>query len=178
VEVSVDDRLVDIVAEGFDAGVRLSETIERDMVRVRLTDAFRFVVVGAPGYLGRRGTPERPEELLQHECITHRSLTTGALYGWELERGAKSWRIPVRGGIVANDEQVSLSLAAEGAGLAYAFEPAAMSHLRAGRLQVVLEQYAAVVPGFFLYFPSRTHKSAPLRLFVEAANELAVRKVK
>ncbi len=178
VEVSVDDRLVDIVAEGFDAGVRLSETIERDMVRVRLTEAFRFVVVAAPAYLARRGTPERPEDLLRHECITFRSQTTGAPYRWELERGARSWRVPVRGGIVANDEQVSLSLAAEGAGLAYAFEPAAMDHLGAGRLRVVLEQYAAAVPGFFLYFPSRTHKSAPLRLFVDAASELAVRKVK
>ena len=178
VEVSVDDRLVDIVAEGFDAGVRLSETIERDMVRVRLTDSFRFVVVGAPAYLARRGAPERPEDLLRHECITFRSQSTGALYGWELERGSKSWRVPVRGGIVANDEQVSLSLAAEGAGLAYAFEPTAMGHLRAGRLQVLLEQYAALVPGFFLYFPSRTRKSAPLRLFVETASELAVRKVK
>ncbi|HYA68577.1 MAG TPA: LysR substrate-binding domain-containing protein, partial [Acidimicrobiales bacterium] len=164
--------------EGFDAGVRLSETIERDMVRVRLTDSFRFVVVGAPAYLARRGAPERPEDLLRHECITFRSQSTGALYGWELERGSKSWRVPVRGGIVANDEQVSLSLAAEGAGLAYAFEPTAMGHLRAGRLQVLLEQYAALVPGFFLYFPSRTRKSAPLRLFVETASELAVRKVK
>jgi DNA-binding transcriptional LysR family regulator len=87
IEVAVEERLVDIVAEGYEAGVRLTESIERDMVQVRLTEAFRFVVVGAPSYLARHGTPERPEDLLRHECITFRSTTTGALYAWELERG-------------------------------------------------------------------------------------------
>jgi DNA-binding transcriptional LysR family regulator len=178
VEVIVEERLVDIVADGYDAGVRLTEAIERDMVQVRLTDAFRFVVVGAPAYLARHGTPERPQDLLRHECITLRSQTTGALYVWELERGRKSWRVPVRGGVATNDHLVSLSLAAEGAGLAYAFEPAALEHLRDGRLLAVLEAYAPTVPGYFLYFPSRSQRSAPLRLFVEAARELAVRTVK
>src|SRR5260370_17945505 len=102
-EVAVEDRLVDIVAEGYDAGVRLSEIIERDMVQVRLTDAFRFVVVGAPEYLKRHGVPERPQDLLRHECITFRSPTTSALYAWELERGRKNYRVPVRGGVVTND---------------------------------------------------------------------------
>ena len=103
VEVVLEERFVDIVAEGYDAGVRLSEAIQRDMVQVRLTDAFRFVVVGAPAYLARHGTPERPEDLLRHECITFRSQTTGALYAWELERGHRNWRVPVRGGVVSSD---------------------------------------------------------------------------
>ena len=103
VEVVVEERFVDIVAEGYDAGVRLSEAIERDMVQVRLTDAFRFVVVGAPSYLARHGTPRKPEDLLRHECITFRSQTTGALYAWELERGRRNWRVPVRGGVVTSD---------------------------------------------------------------------------
>jgi DNA-binding transcriptional LysR family regulator len=177
VDVVIEERLVDLVGEGYDAGVRLTEAIERDMVQVRLTDAFRFVVVGAPAYLARHGTPERPQDLMRHECIGLRSQTSGALYAWELERGRKSWRIPMRGGIATNDHQVSLSLAAEGAGLAYAFEPAATQYLRSGRLAVVLEAYAPTVPGYFLYFPSRAQRSAPLRLFVEAAKELAVRAV-
>jgi DNA-binding transcriptional LysR family regulator len=176
--VSVDDRLVDIVAEGYDAGVRLTEAIERDMVQVRLTDAFRFVVVGAPAYLARHGTPERPEDLLRHECITFRSQTTGALYAWELERGRRTWRVPVRGGVVSNDSAVNLAMVEQGLGLAYAFEPMALERLRSGRLQRVLEPYAPTVPGFFLYFPSRAQRSAPLRLFVEAAKELAVRSLK
>jgi DNA-binding transcriptional LysR family regulator len=177
VEVSLDDRLVDIVAEGYDAGVRLSESIERDMVQVRLTDPFRFVVVGAPSYLERRGTPERPEDLLGHECITFRSQTTGALYAWELERGRRNWRVPVHGGVVGSDARLNTSFAERGLGLAYALEPMVREQLRSGRLKIVLERYAPTVPGFFLYFPSVAKRSVPLRLFVEAAKELALRTV-
>jgi DNA-binding transcriptional LysR family regulator len=176
VEVVIEDRFVDIVAEGYDAGVRLSEAIERDMVQVRLTDAFRFVVVGSPSYLDRHGTPQKPEDLLRHECLTFRSEKTGALYAWELERGRKTWRVPVRGGIVVNgDGQLMVSLAESGAGLTYALEPEVKELLRAGRLKVVLEAYAPSVPGFFLYFPSLAQRSGPLRVFVEAARELALR---
>jgi len=178
VEAVIEDRFVDIVAEGYDAGVRLSEAIERDMVQVRLTDAFRFVVVGAPSYLERHGTPQKPQDLLRHQCITFRSQTTGALYAWELERGRKTWRVPVRGGVVTNDSRVMLSLAESGTGLTYAFEPEVKEPLRTGRLKVVLDAYAPTVPGFFLYFPSRAQRSPLLRLFIEAAKELALRAVK
>jgi DNA-binding transcriptional LysR family regulator len=171
-ELILDERFVDIVAEGYDAGVRLSEAIERDMVQVRLTDPFRFVVVGSPEYLKRRGTPERPEDLLEHECITYRSLTTGGLYDWELERGRKSWRIPVRGGVVTNDSKLAALLAEQGVGLAYTIEPAVAKEVRERRLQVVLDSYAASVPGFFLYYPRRAQRSPLLRAFVEAAKEL------
>lgn len=176
VEVVVEDRFVDIVKEGYDAGVRLSEAIERDMVQVRLTEAFRFVVVGAPRYLERHGTPQKPEDLLRHECITFRAQSTGALYAWELERGRKSWRVPVRGGVVTNDNRVMRAQVEAGAGLMYAFEPEVQAQLRTGQLKVVLEAYAPTVPGFFLYFPSRAQRSAPLRLFVEAARELALKR--
>jgi len=178
VEVAVQERLVDIVAEGFDAGVRESAAIERDMVQVRLTDPFRYVVVGASGYLARHGVPERPEDLLRHECITFRSQTTGALYAWELERGRKTWRVPVRGGVVTNDGPLAVWMAELGLGLAYAFEPMVLEQLRAGRLRRVLEQYAAEAPGYFIYFPSRAQRSGPLRLFIEAATSLALRAMK
>jgi DNA-binding transcriptional LysR family regulator len=177
VELVAEDRFVDIVAEGYDAGVRLTEAIERDMVQVRLSDAFRFVVVGAPSYLSRQGRPERPEDLLRHECFTFR-MTTGALYAWELERGRRNWKVPVRGGVVSNDSQLRISLAEEGMGFTYVFEPMVAEQLRTGRLQVVLEPYAASVPGFFLYFPSRAQRSGPLRLFVDAAKELRMRRAK
>jgi DNA-binding transcriptional LysR family regulator len=175
VEVVVEDRFVDIVADGYDAGVRLSEAIERDMVQVRLTDAFRFVVVGAPSYFKRHGTPQKPEDLLRHECLTFRAQSTGTLYAWELERGRKSWRVPVRGGVVTNDTRLRRALAEAGTGLTYVFEPDVREQLRTGGLKVVLEAYAPTVPGFFLYFPSRAQRSGPLRLFVEAARELALR---
>lgn len=178
VEVSIEDRLVDIVAEGFDAGVRLSEALDRDMVQVRLTDAFRFVVVASPAYLAEHGTPERPADLLDHQCITFRSPTTRALYAWELERGRKAYRVPVRGNFVCSDSALAATLAERGAGLAYAFEPHLRSAIRKGRLVVVLERYAPTVPGFFLYYPSVAGRSAALRAFIDTAKDLGRRTLK
>ena len=177
IEICIDDRLIDIVSKGFDAGVRMSESIQRDMVQVRLTDPFRFVVVGAPEYLRRHGTPQRPEDLLRHECITFRSPTSGALYAWELERGRRTWRVPVRGGLgVRDDAQTMIDMAEQGLGLTYTFEPMVREELQSGRLKLVLNAYAAAVPGFFIYFPSRAQRSGPLRLFVDAVKELALRR--
>ena len=175
VELVFEDRRVDIVGEGYDAGVRLSEYVERDMVSVRLTEPFRFIVVAAPEYLDERGTPARPEDLLQHECLTFRSDTTGALYAWELERGQRSWRIPVRGSVVVNDGLFCAAWAEQGLGLSYVMEPLVAEQLRKGKLRCVLEPYAPTVPGFFLYYPSRAQSSAPLRLFVETVRELTAK---
>lgn len=174
VEVVAEDRFVDIVAEGYDAGIRLAEAIERDMVQLRLTKPFRFVVVASPAYLERNGTPARPEDLLRHECLTFRSASTGAPYAWELERGRRNWRVPVRGGVLTNDSRLRLALAEQDVGLTYAFEPMAYSALRSGRLRCVLEPYAAKVPGFFLYYPSRSQSSPALRLFVEVAKTISL----
>lgn len=177
VELVFEDRLVDIVGGGFDAGIRLAEYVQRDMVGVRLTDSFRFIVVGAPSYLDEHGTPQRPEDLLQHECLTFRSETTGSLYAWELERGRRSWRVPVRGSVVVNDGLYCMELAELGLGLAYVFEPLVMEQLRSGRLRRVLEPYAPSVPGLYLYYPSRSQRSAPLRLFVETLRELTAQRL-
>src|SRR3954467_13036919 len=171
VELVFEDRLVDIVGGGFDAGIRLEEYLERDMVGIRLTDAFRFIVVGAPSYLESRGTPERPEDLLKHECLTFRSESTGSLYAWELERGRRSWRVPERGGIVVNDGLVCTSLAEQGLGLAYAAEPLVTDQIRNGRLGRVLAPFAASVPGPFLYHPTRSQHSTALRLRVETVRD-------
>ena len=153
VDVAIDDRFVDIVEEGYDAGVRLTEAIERDMVQVRLTGAFRFIVVGAPEYLARNGVPRRPDDLLRHECITFRALSTGAPYAWELERGKRNWRVPVRGAVSSNDGEFCLTAAQLGLGLAYTFEPSVTEQLRDGRLQCVLEPYAATVPRLLPLLP-------------------------
>ena len=171
VEVHVDDRLVDIVTEGYDAGVRLEEFLERDMVHVRLTDPFRFVAVGAPSYLQRRGVPETPKDLLAHECIRVRSPTTGSMYLWEFERGKKTWRIPVRGNLITSDHRLMVAMAEAGVGLAYLPEPEVAARLKHGSLRLVLEPFAARVPGLFLYFPSRAQVSPAFRAFVETARE-------
>jgi DNA-binding transcriptional LysR family regulator len=172
IELVIEDRKVDIVAGGFDAGIRLSELVERDMVQVRLTEAFPFVVVGSPAYFALRGRPERPEDLLKHECLTFRSPTTGAMYAWELERGRREWRLPVRGGIITNDGLSCAALARRDLGLAYVPEPNVRKDIETGELEVVLEAYAPTVPGWFLYFPSRAQRSTPLRLFAEVAKEV------
>jgi DNA-binding transcriptional LysR family regulator len=138
-------------------------------------NAFRFVVVAAPSYLERHGTPRRPEDLLKHECFTVRMPSTGALYAWELERGRRNWRVPVRGSVVTNDRRLTQALVEQGLGLAYAFEPAVKEDLRTGRLVRVLEDYAPTVPGFFLHFPSRAQRSGPLRLFIELAKEFVTK---
>lgn len=175
VELVFEERFVDIVAGGFDAGIRLTESIERDMARARVTDPFRFVVLGSPKYLAHRGTPQKPEDLLTHECITFRSPTNNALYAWELERGRKTWRLPVRGALVTNDGLLCGEMAMLGLGLAYVPEPHFADEIRRGLLKVVLEPYAPSVPGYFIYYPSRAQCSAPLRLFIEVAKELLLK---
>ena len=171
VEVQVENRFVNIIAEGLDAGIRLSEAIERDMVQVRLTEPGRFVVAAAPSYLARRGTPQKPQDLLQHDCIGIRASLHGARYAWELERGRKTWRVPVQGTVTTNDTELMRVLAVAGVGLLYMFEPEIADELRRGTLRLVLEPYAAAVPGFFLYFPSRAQVSPALRAFVDVARD-------
>lgn len=173
VEVQAENRLVNVVGEGLDAGIRLSEAIERDMVQVRLTEPGRFVVAGAPAYLARRGVPQKPQELLHHDCLCLRTTSSAPRYAWELERGAKTWRVPVQGPVTTNDPELMRLLAVAGVGLIYAFEQVISDLLRSGRLRLVLEPYAASVPGFFLYFPSRAQISPALRAFVDVARELS-----
>lgn len=169
VEISVNDRFVDIVAEGFDAGVRLSEAIEPDLTAVRLTPPFRLVVAGAPRYLAQRGRPQRPRDLLEHDCIGYRLATTGGLYAWEFERRGREETVAVRGRLVCNDSAMMLRAARAGLGLAYLNEQEVAPFLESGELELVLEEHACRVPGFFLYFPERSRTQPKLRAFIEVA---------
>jgi len=155
VETIIDDRLLDVVAEGFDAGIRLDEFLERDMTQVRVSGPGRWVVVGAPAYLDQRGVPQTPRDLLTHDCLCFRS-TTGAIYAWELERGKRTWRVLVRGPLVTNHIGVNVLMAEAGVGLAYAYEPAIADTLRRGSLRIVLEAFAPAVASLFL-----TTRAAP-----------------
>jgi DNA-binding transcriptional LysR family regulator len=172
-DVRVENQLVDMVREGLDAGIRLIESIDRDMVHVRLSPPCRLVVVGAPSYLERRGVPQKPADLLQHDCICMRWASSGQPWAWELERRKKTWRVPVRGPVTTNDAGLSRSLALAGVGLYYALEPAIADELSRGELRVVLEPYAPEVPGLFLYFPSRGQVSPALKAFIDVAREAA-----
>lgn len=173
VEAFVDDRLLNSVAGEFDAGIRLIEAIDRDMVHVRLTAPTRVVVVGAPSYLEKKGVPQRPEDLLQHDCICIRRGPSGDPWAWELERGKKTWRVPVRGPVTTNDAELMRAMALAGVGLLYTLEDRVKGDLEARRLRVVLDPYAPEVPGLYLYFPSRAQVSPALKAFVEVARALA-----
>jgi DNA-binding transcriptional LysR family regulator len=169
VEIAVDDRLIDVVGEGYDAGIRFSDAVQRDMVRVNLSPPLRFVFVGAPAYLARRGTPRRPQDLLDHDCFNYRSATTGAVYQWELEQGRRRWRIPVRGPLISNDLALMLRLVLAGGGLAYLFEPSVREVLRRGALVQVLERFTQPGTVLSLYFPARSRSSPILRAFIDEA---------
>jgi DNA-binding transcriptional LysR family regulator len=171
IEVRVEDRFVDAVAEGLDAGIRLVEAIDRDMVHIQLTGETRVVVAGAPSYLARRGTPLSPPDLQQHVCMNARSFASGQPFPWELERGKKTWRVNVSGPMITNNFELTKSMAVAGVGLIYCLEPSIARELASGQLQLVLEPYVSTVPGLFLYFPSRAQISPPLKAFVAMVRE-------
>lgn len=172
VDVSVDDRFVDIVEEGFDAGVRLEEAIEPDLTAARLLAPFRFVVVGAPAYLARRGRPKAPLDLLDHECIGFRFSRGAALYRWELERAGREETVAISGRLTCNDSSMMVRAAVAGLGLAYLAEPEAAPYVARGQLELVLEDYAPRVPGIFLYFPRGAERQPKLRAFIDTARRV------
>ncbi|OJH35377.1 LysR family transcriptional regulator [Cystobacter ferrugineus] len=171
-EVWVENRFVDIVAERFDAGIRLMEGVQRDMVTTRLMEPLRFVVVGSPAYLGRKGRPTHPRQLAGHQIIGWHSPTNGTLVPWDLERRGRVWKVPASAPVSTNDTTAMLELAVRGLGLAYIAETLAAKLIREKKLEEVLSDWAPEVPGVFLYFPSRAQASAPLRAFIECAREV------
>lgn len=169
IDTIVENRFVDIVKDGFDAGIRLVEAVDRDMVHVQLSPPCRLVIAGAPSYFERAGTPKKPEDLLRHDCIGVRSAANREPLAWELERGEKTWRIPVRAGVTTNDAGLMLSLALSGVGLIYSLEPLLAQEIARGNLRLTLEPYAPEVPGLFLYFPQGARTSAAFRAFIDVA---------
>ncbi|NTX66130.1 LysR family transcriptional regulator [Myxococcus sp. CA051A] len=166
IEIHAADHLSRIVDEGFDAGVRLGEFVEADMVTVRLTPPFGFAVFGAPAYFERHGRPRKPEDLRAHTCINYRS-GDGSLYRWQFQRKGQPLEIAVQGTVIVNDSALNLNAAVKGLGLAYAAQPLAAEHLRAGRLERVLASFCPDTPGLFLYFPSRLQAMPKLRAFID-----------
>lgn len=171
VDVASDDALLDIVAEGYDAGIRLGEMIAEDMVAVRLTPPFRAIMVASPAYLAARGEPRAIAELQRHNCINYRQASTGGTYAWDLADGGKDVVAAVRGTARVSDSLFALELALAGVGIAYLFEPLVRQRLRAGDLRQVLPEAAIEEPGLFLYFPRRGAETPKLRALIAAARE-------
>jgi DNA-binding transcriptional LysR family regulator len=168
VEVVVDYGLRDIVAERYDAGVRLGEQVAKDMVAVRIGPDLRVAVVGARSYFGSRPRPKTPQDLTAHSCINLRLPTAGGLYAWEFEKGRRELKVRVEGQLVFNNIALRLEAALAGFGLAYLPEDQVQAHLAEGRLVRVLADWCPPFPGYHLYYPSRRQPTPAFAVLVEA----------
>ena len=168
VEIVIDYGLTDIVAQRFDAGVRSGEQVAKDMIAVRIGPDMRMAVVGTPSYFKGRPEPKKPQDLLNHNCITLRLPTHGGLYAWEFEKGSRELRVRVEGQLTYNTTGQMLTGALAGLGLAYVPEGLVQPHLAKGRLKRVLEDWCLPYSGYHLYCPSRRQSSAAFALFVDA----------
>ncbi|NKN38436.1 LysR family transcriptional regulator [Agrobacterium sp. a22-2] len=170
-DLVTEDRLVDIVAEGFDAGIRLGEAVPQDMIAVRFGGEARFVAVAAPAYLAAHAAPRVPDDLKDHACIRFR-LRSGKLFRWEFEKHGQEISIDVPGALVLNHLDLMAEAAAGGLGIAYVSEHAAAPHLERGTLVCVLEDWCPFIPGLFLYYPGHRHVPAGLRAFIDVLKEV------
>ncbi|MBW8726419.1 MAG: LysR family transcriptional regulator [Inquilinus limosus] len=168
VEIIVDYGLTDIVAERYDAGVRLGEQVAKDMIAVRIGPDMRMAAVGSPAYFARRPAPRTPQELTAHNCITIRLPTYGGLYAWEFERDGHELKVRVEGQLVFNTIALRLNAVLGGLGLAYMPEDQVRDHVAAGRLIRLLEDWCAPFTGYHLYYTSRRQCSPALSLLIDA----------
>ncbi len=168
VEIDIDYGLTDIVAERFDAGVRLGEQVARDMIAVRIGPDMRMAVVGAPSYFAGRKPPRTPHELTVHDCITIRLPTYGGLYAWEFEKNGRELKVRVEGQLVFSSIALRLKAALSGLGLAYLPEDQARAHIAEGRLIRALADWCAPFRGYHLYYPSRRQPTPAFALLVDA----------
>jgi DNA-binding transcriptional LysR family regulator len=168
VEISVDQRFVDLVGERYDAGVRLGESIEKDMIAVRIGPELRMAVAGSPDYFARNPKPVTPQDLTQHNCINLRLPTLGGLYAWEFERDGRPLNVRVGGQFVCNDVPMIIDAALGGLGLTCLPDDHLSPLIREGRLVQVLEDWCAPFPGYHLYYPSRRLSSPAFALLIDA----------
>jgi DNA-binding transcriptional LysR family regulator len=169
IEVHTNEAFVDIVAEGYDAGIRLGEAVQQDMVTVRLVAPFVTIMVASPEYLSAKGTPTTLADLAKHNCIGYRLQGSGRLYEWHVVDGGKETRIAPPSSVIITDATSARDLALVGVGIAYVSEPTVREDIRAGRLKWLLPEAASHEDGLFLYFPQRASMAPKLRAFIDAA---------
>jgi DNA-binding transcriptional LysR family regulator len=175
VEIAVDDASVDLTTDRFDAGIRIGEFIERDMVAVRITPDFRWSVVGSPAYFAARGRPRVPEDLTSHECIRYRFPTAQAVYRWQFLRKGREFSLDPPGSVVVNDHIAMIELAKKSVGLVYTADLVAARELKSGELESVLASHLPKKPGLFLYFPAKSQNQPKLRAFIDMATRFMKR---
>lgn len=167
VEVTVDDALKDIVAAGFDAGIRLGHSVEKDMIAVAIGPALRCVVVATPGYWAKTAKPGHPKDLRDHPCVGYRTLSSGALMPWDFEKDGRASNQRVTGPLVSNSSDLALAAVRAGLGVGWHMERDVAEDLATGRLEQVLEDWCQPFPGAFLYHPSRRQVPPPLRALID-----------
>ncbi|WP_367380506.1 LysR family transcriptional regulator [Stenotrophomonas cyclobalanopsidis] len=167
VEVSIDNGLTDLVAEGFDAGIRFGEHVDGDMIAVRVGPDLRTIVVGTPDYFARHPAPQVPADLERHACMAYRLKSTGGLLPWEFERDGKAINVHVRGPLIADEVPLTLAAVRAGAGLGFMMEDEVAADLRSGRLVQVLDDWCPTYPGYHLYYPSRRQTRPALRALID-----------
>lgn len=167
VEVSVENSYVDIVAERFDAGIRLGEQLERDMVGIPIGPALRMAVVGSPAYFSQHGRPQSPAELRDHRCICF-MRGNGAVPAWEFEKGGRKVAIKAGGGAAFNDGDLLIKAATAGLGVSYIMEDQAVAAVTNGDLERVLDDWCQPFPGYYLFYPNRRHPVTAFTVFVAA----------
>lgn len=171
VEISIDNRFVDIVADGFDGGVRLADDVPRDMIAVPVGPVQRFALVGSPGYFQTHPIPQTPDDLKDHQAVRSR-LPNGSIYRWEFQRQDTIFAVDVPSRLILNELQLLIEAACDGVGLAYMPEWAVEQHIAAGRLVRALESWSLGLSRLCFYYPSRRHAPAGLRAFVALAREV------
>ncbi len=165
-ELSFDEAFVDIVSEGFHAGVRLGEQIREDMIAVRLSPAFKEVVFAAPCYFDEHGRPDRPEDLLQHNCIRYRYISSRRFAEWQFDGSDGIKTIDVKGNLIVDSTNALIDAARAGSGIGWLFQPSVEDDLRTGTLESVLDGHTIERPGYFLYYPKANARIEVLRAFV------------
>ncbi|PZM12275.1 LysR family transcriptional regulator [Rhizobium tubonense] len=165
-EIANEDGFIDIVEEGFDAGIRFEESLEADMIAVKVSSDLRTVIAGSPGYFEHHPKPFHPGDLVHHRCIKRR-FSNGTIYRWEFEKDGRELIVPVNGPLIVSEDRLSLLAALGGAGLAYLFDMRVANELAEGKLIRVLEDWCPPYPGPFLYYPSRRQMRPALRAFID-----------
>jgi DNA-binding transcriptional LysR family regulator len=165
-DITADDSRIDIVANGFDAGIHFGEFVEKDMIAVRVSQDHRPAIVGSPTYFESHPKPKVPHDLLSHRCINFRHGSAG-VYRWEFERGKKSLSVAVEGPLIVDDIEIMTQAAVDGVGLAFMSEEHASTYLSSGSLLRVLEDWCQTFPGYFLYYPSRRQQPAALSALIQ-----------
>ncbi|NLS17710.1 LysR family transcriptional regulator [Rhizobium sp. P40RR-XXII] len=170
-ELNIDNGFRNIVEERFDAGVRLGESLDKDMIAVRIGPDWRLVAVASPEYLSVHNVPSHPEELVTHICINHRQERSGGLYAWEFEKGGRELRVRVNGQLTFNTSYAMIDAALNGYGIAYLPEDLVQASIASGRLVQVLDDWSPVFPGYYLCYASRRQNSPAFRIVIDALRQ-------